>query len=84
MAMDGNALGEAMYNAMMSIEMRQDMSEEEARNAAKNRFRKIGNEIVDHIKGNATIAPLSTTSVPAGVGPHIHNPITTIATGNIS
>lgn len=55
---------------------------------AENRFKAMGNAIVDHIADNATIAPLSTSATTIGsgnpCGPHTHNTSTVSSTGKIS
>lgn len=82
MAMDGNRLGDAMYNAMMAIGMEQGSGESD--DLGRKRMKAIAAEIIREINGYATIAPLSTTSTIAGDPPHIHNPITVESTGKIS
>lgn len=48
-----------------------------------NLWNAMAGQIVWHIQNTARIDPLSTTSTPAGAGPHIHNPATVAATGKI-
>jgi hypothetical protein len=64
------AILEDLYNASGSVS--------EARWVA------VAGAVIGHISSNATIAPLSTTSTPAGTGPHEHNPITVSSDGKIS
>jgi len=80
MSMNGDSLGQAMYDAVHAIASGSSEAD------ALARMKALGNAIVAHISANATIAPLSSTETPIiGTSVHVHTPIlTTSATGKIS
>lgn len=83
MPMNGNDMGDAVYDAMMSIAMNQNSTESD--DIGRARMRAGCTALVNYIKANADILPLTVTETPNGTGPHVHDPISTIqATGKIS
>ena len=78
MGMNATRLGTAMYDAIQSLSSGNDAG------AAKSRMIAIAGAIISEISANGTISPLSTSSTPAGTGPHTHSPITVSSTGKIS
>jgi hypothetical protein len=78
MPMDADRLGAAMFDAVNALASGASESNVQAR------YKAMAQAIIDEIKDNADISPLLTTSTPAGAGPHIHNPLTVLATGKIS
>lgn len=82
MPMNADNLGNEMFDAMIAVDMNQDSTEFD--DIGRLRMKALAQAIVDHIISNATINVLATTSIPAGLGPHIHTPVTDIATGKIS
>jgi hypothetical protein len=83
MPMNSMTLGDAMYDAVMAVDVNQDT--EANGEAGRERFRAIAGAIIDHIAANATIAALLTDGgTPAGTPPHTHIPSTIEGTGKIS
>ena len=82
MAMNETRLGDNIHRAIKQMNI--DQNSQPSEDLGKQMWRVIAAEIIKEIRNNATIAPLSTTSTPAGQGPHIHNPETNETTGKIS
>lgn len=82
MPMDKTTLGKAIHQAILSVQA--DQSSPQDGSVGEKRCIAMAEAIIEHIKANATIAILSTTSSPAGQGPHIHDPETVKSTGKIS
>lgn len=80
MAMNGNTLGDEMFDAVNAIASGATEAD------ARARMRALGNAIVNHVTSNATIAALpGTHGQIVGTSLHVHPLITTIAvTGKIS
>lgn len=80
MAMNGNTLGQEMYDAVHALASGATEAD------ALARMKALGNAIVNHVRSNATIAALpGTHGGIIGTSIHIHPVITTIAaTGKIS
>lgn len=78
MPMDKDRLGQAMYDAVHALGTGSGESD------ALARMKALAQALIDEIGDNATIAVLSTTSTPAGSGPHTHGPATVQSTGKIS
>jgi hypothetical protein len=77
MALDVDRLTDAAWEATRAVGNGATVAD------AKARMRAFMQAIVDEIQENATIESLSTTSTPAGAGPHVHDPATVEATGKI-
>ncbi len=82
MAMNANQMGQAVFDAISAVDVDQDSVADGS--IGLTRFQAMCGAIIDHIKANAVIAPLATTSTPNDGAAHIHNPITVEATGKIS
>jgi len=82
MPMNKTTLGKAMHQAILSVQA--DQSSPRDGSVGEKRCIAMAEAIIEHIKGNATIAVLPTTSTPAGTGPHIHDPQTIESTAKIS
>lgn len=78
MSMDKDRLGQAMYDAVHALGAGSGEGD------ALARMKALAQAIIDEIGNNATIATISTTSTPAGAGPHVHNPATVSSMGKIS
>jgi len=86
MGMDKDILGAALKagrDDVFSTYMVDTMTPEQANDYRLAMAVADAEAIIDHIKQYATIEPLSTSSTPAGQGPHTHNPHTVQTTGKI-
>lgn len=84
MSLNGNDLGDAVFDAFRSVAQDQDDSDPEA--TARARWRAGMTALVNYISANATIAPLGITEAQMGTPPHVHiaTASTNTETGKIS